>query len=153
MNLVQISATALISYLGLAAGFVIAKLTTEELPTARKYFPWIQRGLFFVVTALMVNFVGFSAWLAVPAYLILAGISFIIPINLLLFYIVFGTGFFFASTNQSALLVISSLVFLFGMVSGSGSLIKIKDFWNGLLLLLLSNSAYFVPIAFCLLVR
>lgn len=114
----QFAAAAIISYLGLPAGFFLAFLTKEELPTARKYFPWLQRIVIIAAAAAGMGFlsVGLAVKIAVYAVLLLL---IAVKINAQLFYALFGVLLFASGKDGNSLLALSSLVFLFGLVSGS----------------------------------
>jgi len=151
MPLVQFSSAAILSYLGLPAGFLLARFTQEELPTARKYLPWIQRLILIVAAAVAMNYLHLSLVIRLVGYaalLVLIATLF----RLELFYLLLGFAVFTVSGNQNALLLLLSLVFLFGLVSGSQSFVK-KSLWNNLLRLLARNAGYFVAVLLYALLR
>ncbi|MBI2550289.1 hypothetical protein HYV83_03870 [Candidatus Woesearchaeota archaeon] len=147
MQLWQFAAAVAVSYLGLLAGFFLASATKEELPTARKYFPWLQRLVIIAIAAVVMDSFNFNTGLKVAAYaLLLAVIA--VGLNLQFFYAAFGVLLFVVSKNQNTLLIVSSMVFLFGLLTGSihfDSKVKKKSPVLGEVeKLLISNASYLV---------
>ena len=120
MLFLQFAAAVVISYLGLLAGFILATMTREELPTAKKYFPWLEKLVILVVAALVMNFFSISIIFKAAAYALLL-LFFIRSYNTKFVYAAFGAAAFAASKNSGMLLITASLVFLFGLLSGSNS--------------------------------
>ena len=145
VTLVQFAAAAVVSYLGLLAGFVLASLTKEELPTAKKYFPLLQRLIILAVAAVAMEYFSFSIFVKTAAYLLLL-LFLAVSIRTSFYYAVFGVVAFFVSASQNALLVLSSLVFLFGLLSGSiyfeRNVKKKADFASKAAEMLVGNSFY-----------
>jgi hypothetical protein len=144
VNEFQFTAAAVISYLGLAAGFFLASLTKEELLTGKKFFPWIQRIIGFAIVAVALQgtnkLVQFGVLLAF-ALLVLVTYR----INLPLLYGIFGVSVFMVSNDPPALSVALSLVFLFGLVSGSEKFVRV-NFPKHVALLLACNLTFFVAV-------
>ncbi len=144
MQFLQFAAAVVVSYLGLIAGFFLAAMTREELPTAKKYFPWLQRLVIIVVTAVSMRLLEFNLVIRLAAYAALFVLLAVKP-NLQLFYALFGAAVFAAARNSNALLITSSLVFLFGLLSGSSSFdarIRKKDIVKAAAKILANNIFY-----------
>lgn len=118
MQFLHFAAATIISYLGLLAGFVLASMTREELPTATKYFTILQRLLIFIIAAIATNYLGFSLLLRILIYVVI-GFLIMFKIDTRLFYALFGFLLFAVAANMNVLAITASLVFLFGLVSGS----------------------------------
>ncbi len=144
LSILQFAAAAVISYLGLLAGFSLAYFTREELPTGKKYFGWLQRLIILMAAAITMNFLGVSIALKLMVYAVLL-LLIAIKLDIKLFYALFGIAAFAAAKSQNVLSAILSLVFLFGLVSGSQCFVK-KDFAKNAALLLARNSAYFIAV-------
>ena len=149
ISFTQFAAAAVVSYLGLLAGFFLASLTKEELPTARRYFPWLQRLVILAIAAVAFDFFGFSLALKAVSYALALLIILILKINLTMLYAAFGVALFAVSSSGNTLMVISSLVFILGIISGSDyfakevrKLKKVKTETAAAKDLLVKNSAY-----------
>lgn len=118
MQFLQFAAAVVVSYLGLVAGFFLASMTKEELPTAKKYFPWLQRLAIIVIAAVSMRLLEFSLPARLASYAALLVLLAARP-GLQLFYALFGAAVFAAARDSNALLITSSIVFLFGLLSGS----------------------------------
>lgn len=144
MQFLQFLAAVAISYLGLLAGFILATMTREELPTAKKYFPWLQRLVIILVAAVSMRLLNFGIPARLASYAALLVLLAVKP-NLQLFYALFGAAVFAAARNSNALLITSSLVFLFGLLSGSSSFdarIRKKDIVKAAAKILANNLFY-----------
>lgn len=118
VSFLQFAAATIISYLGLLAGFLLASVTPEELPTGKKYFPLLQRLTIMVIGVFMTNFFGYGAALKLVAYAVLIALL-MLRVNVRLVYGAFGILLFAAAIDVNMLLMLSSLIFIFGLVSGS----------------------------------
>ena len=147
MSPLQFAAAAIISYLGLLAGFFLASVTKEELPTARKYFPWLQRLVIITIIVVMMDFLNVNTGLKITTYGLLLLIM-AVGLNLQFFYAAFGVLLFAVSKDSNMLLVVSSMVFLFGLLSGSvhfDSKVRRKSsMLNDAGKLLISNASFIV---------
>ncbi len=120
MLFLQFAAAVVISWLGLLAGFILATMTKEELPTAKKYFPWLEKLVALAVAAFVMDFFSLSLVAKAAAYVVLLAF-FIFSYNAKFVYAAFGAAVFAVSRNSSMLLITAALVFLFGLLSGSNS--------------------------------
>lgn len=145
-TLIQFAAAAVISYLGLLAGFFLASLTKEELPTAVKYFPWLQKLVILAAAAIAINFFGFGVVVKIVAYSFVL-LLFALKISTTHIYVILGILLFAVSSSSNALMVVSALVFIFGLFVGSDCFAKTakkKDLIAAAKNLLVKNSAYVV---------
>ena len=147
MSPLQFAAAAIISYLGLLAGFFLASLTKEELPTARKYFPWLQRLIIIAIAAFVLDFFNINLTLRIVIYALLL-LAVAVSLSLQFFYAAFGVLLFAVSKNQNILLIVLTMVFLFGLLSGSvyfdGHVRKKSSVAGEAGKLLISNASYIV---------
>ena len=130
MSPLQFAAAVVISYLGLLAGFFLATMTREELPTAKKYFPWLEKLVILAVAAFTLNFFNVNIFAKAAAYVLLL-LFFIYSYNTKFVYAAFGAIVFAVSKNSSMFLITAALVFLFGLLSGSNNFnlkIRKRDF-------------------------
>lgn len=112
----QFLAATLVSYLGLPLGFCLGFLTKEEMPTARKYFPVLERIVILAIAAITLDSLGvaLAARAAVYALFLLLSL-FAIPLPIIYCLV----GITLAVSRNDRVLLISSLVFIFGLLSGS----------------------------------
>ena len=118
MQFLQFAAAAVISYLGLPAGFFLGSVTTEELPTASKYFPMLQRAIILVIAVVMANYFGYPILIRLLVYAVVIAAA-LASVDFRFFYPIFGILLFGVAANENFLLFTSLLIFLFGLVSGS----------------------------------
>ncbi len=144
MSTLQFAAAALVSYFGLLAGFFLASLTKEELPTAVKYFPWLQKLVILAAAAMAINFFGLGIVVKIVSYSFVL-LLFTLNISTMHIYAILGVLLFAVSSSSNALMAISSLVFIFGLFVGSDCFAKTakkKDMTTAAKNLLVKNSAY-----------
>ena len=118
MQFLQFAAAAIISYLGLLAGFLLGSATTEELATATKYFPMLQRVIILAIAVVIANYFG----LALALRLLICAVAIVLTLlgmNTRLFYAVFGLALLAVAQSVNFLLITAALIFIFGIVSGS----------------------------------
>ena len=118
MSPIQFAAAAIISYLGLLAGFFLGSATTEELTTATKYFPMLQRAIILAIAVVIANYFG----LALALMLLICAVVIVLTLlgmNTRLFYAVFGLALLAVAQSVNFLLITAALIFIFGIVSGS----------------------------------
>lgn len=144
VTLSQFAAAVVISYIGLLAGFFLALMTREELPTARKYLPWLEKLVILAVAAFVMNFFGIGVAARAVVYVLLL-LFFIYRYNLKLVYAALGAVVAAAAKDSSTFLIITSLVFLFGLLSGSsgfGARIRKRDVVSAAAKMFMSNLSY-----------
>ncbi len=148
----QFASAAVISYLGLLAGFFLASVTPEELPTGKRYFPLLQRLIILIIGIFVTNFFGYGIALKLVAYAALIALL-MLRINIRLVYAVFGVLLAAVAINVNTLLIVSSLIFIFGLVSGSdyfSQAVKRKGSKSGAAIGLLLRNAIYPAIALIL---
>ncbi|MBI2580270.1 hypothetical protein HYV85_00500 [Candidatus Woesearchaeota archaeon] len=144
VTLSQFAAAVVISYLGLLSGFFLASLTREELPTAKKYFPWLEKLIILAVAAFVMDFFNVHVAAKAAAYALML-FFFVYSCSLRLAYVAFGAAIAAVSKDSNTLLVVAALVFLFGLLSGSGyfgSKLKRKDAVRGAAKVFANNLLY-----------
>ena len=144
MQFPQFAAAVVISYLGLLAGFILATMTKEELPTAKKYFHWLEKLVILAVAAFTMNFFSINIVAKAAVYALLL-LFFIYSYNAKFVYAAFGAAVFAVSRNSSMFLITAALVFLFGLLSGSKSFkisLRKKDMVKAAAKVLASNLTY-----------
>ena len=145
MSPVQFLAAVVVSYLGLLAGYCLASLTKEELPTAKKIFPLLQRLSILAIAAVAMDAFNTGAATKIIVYLALL-IAVLFRLLLPVLYGALGLLVAAIAADQNALLMVASLVFLCGLVSGSMEFAakarRKADAIPQALQLLLSNAAY-----------
>ncbi|MBI2176629.1 hypothetical protein HYU40_04785 [Candidatus Woesearchaeota archaeon] len=120
MQLWQFSAAVMVSYLGLVAGFFLASMTREELPTAKKYLPWLEKLVVLAIAAVMMNLFGLNVAAKAAVYVLLL-LFFVYGYNLKLVYAAFGAVIFAVSKDSAIFLATAALIFIFGLLSGSSN--------------------------------
>lgn len=144
MQFLQFAAAVAISYLGLICGFLLASLTREELPTARKYLPWLEKLVILAVAAFIINFFGIGVAARAVVYVVLL-LFFVYSYRVELVYAALGAVIFASSRDNAVFLTAAALVFLFGLLSGSSSFdpkIRKKDIVKAAAKILANNLFY-----------
>ena len=107
-----------VSYLGLACGAALAFIAPEELKQGRHYLLWLKRAMF---VAVFVAFIYYS-----PAKNLLLSILLLVLAALFIrysdgrvFYIILGLLFYLSSSGSRFFLTIASMIFLFGLPTGT----------------------------------
>lgn len=122
MNILNYSLTAIISYLGLFIGFLLAVIAKEELKPGKKYFIFLQKIILLLIFIFLVVFIDLNY------ILVLLILSFIIisvfkrkkEFNELPYiYIILSVIFFLSSKILNLFIIESSLIFLYGLPTGS----------------------------------
>ncbi len=124
MEFVQYSLSALVAFSGVPLGAFLALTAKEEMPTGRKYFPWLQKIILMAVVALLLNH--FNALLMVKAAAYAALLFVLLRSNVFNFYPFLAAAFFILGQNSRELFAIAVLVFLYGFPTGSMFVIKNK---------------------------
>jgi len=117
MTFLAYSAAALIAFSGLVIGAFLALSAKEEMPTARKYFPWLQKALFLAMVAVFFNFFKVSPVIMVIIYALI--LFMIAKKQELGYYPLLAVVFFFLGQGTQSLFLISALIFLYGFPTGS----------------------------------
>mgnify|MGYP001246428768 CR=1 FL=1 len=106
-----------VAFSGVIAGSMLALNTKEEMPTAKKYFPLLQKVLFIAVIAALLNHFKLAIIVKVIVYLLVLFI--ILRKKQYNFYPFIAVIFFLLGQSQQSLFTISILMFLFGFPTGS----------------------------------
>lgn len=144
VTLSQFAAAVVVSYLGLLAGFILASLAKEELPTAKKYLPWLEKLVVLAIAVVMINFFGLNVAAKAAVYVLLL-LFFIYSYKVSLLYAALGAVIFTASRDNAVLLTTAALAFVFGLLSGSSSFdakMRKKDFAKAAVKLFVDNLFY-----------
>lgn len=111
---------AIVSFSGLIAGAILAFFTKEELKPGKKYFELLQKALLAAIAAVFVYYLGLHLLVRIAIYaaviLLLATSK---SINSSVAYALLGAVFYFSSFSKQSFLIISSLIFLYGLPAGS----------------------------------
>lgn len=144
MQFWQFAAAVVVSYLGLIAGFFLASMTKEELPTARKYLPWLEKLVILAVAAFVMNSFGIGLAARAVVYVLLL-LFFIYSYKVKLLYAALGAVIFTTSRDNATFLTAAALVFVFGMLSGSSGFdlkTKKRDLAKAAVKLFIDNRFY-----------
>jgi hypothetical protein len=107
MNILNYSLTAVVSYLGLFVGFILAMMAKEEMKDGRRYFV-------FLLVFIRLNYI-----------LVLLILVFIVVYllkrknELVYIYMILGVIFYLSSKTLNLFVIESSLIFLYGIPTGS----------------------------------
>lgn len=122
MNFLNYSLTAIICYLGLFIGFALAIIAKEELKAGKRYFILLQKIILLLV------FIFLLIYIKIDYIIILLTLTFII-IHLLknyfkfnesiYIYIILAIIFYLSSKILNLWVLESSLIFLYGLPTGS----------------------------------
>ncbi len=111
---------ATVSFSGIIAGAVLAFFTKEEMKPGRNYFELLQKALLAATAAVFVYYLGLQLPVRITIYaalILLLALS--RSINSSIAYASLGAVFYFSSFNKQPFLIISALIFLYGMPTGS----------------------------------
>jgi len=122
MNLLNYSLIALVSYLGLFVGLILAIIAKEELKSGKKYFLFLQKLLLLLIFIFLLIFIGLN-------YISVLLIFMFIMISLLkrkkefnelpYTYIILAVVFYLSSKKLNPYIIESSLIFLYGIPTGT----------------------------------
>ena len=119
MAVLNIVLTVIIALAGLPIGILLGKITKEELKSGKKYFEWMQ-AIFLILAALAILYsynIGLLVFIAVSiliSILIIKGNP-----RAVISYLVFLFLFVLSLKNTNLLIIVSSLIFLYGLPTGS----------------------------------
>lgn len=122
MNLLNYSLAAIMSYIGLFIGFFLAIIAKEEIKPGRKYFLFLQKIILLLIFIFLLLFIKLN-------YILILLILIFIIIYLLktkkefnelpYIYIILSVIFYLSSKKLSLFVIESSLIFLYGLPTGS----------------------------------
>lgn len=153
MNLLNYSLTALISYSGLFIGFILALIAKEELKAGKKYFIQLQKIILLLIFIFLIIFIKLNYTLFLLIFIIIIGLKKYGKKDfneLVYIYIILGIIFYLSSKNSNLLAIESSLIFLYGLPTGS-LLYKDKDKKETILNILKNSGFVFLAIILFLL--
>lgn len=124
MNFLNYSLTALVCFVGLFAGFFLAIIAKEELKIGKKYFVFLQKIILLLIFVFLLVFIKLNYILVL---LILAFIAVYAAKNyfkdkfdeMFYVYIILAVIFYLSSKELNLFIIESSLIFLYGLPSGS----------------------------------
>jgi len=119
MNLLNYSLTAIIAYLGLFIGFILAIIAKEEIKPGKKYFLFLQKIILLLIFVFLLIFIKLNYILAL---LILAFIIIYISKTknkMLYIYTILSIIFYLSSKKLNLFILESSLIFLYGVPAGT----------------------------------
>ena len=122
MNILNYSLVAIISYLGLFIGFFLALIAKEEIKPGKKYFILIKKiMLLLIFVFLIVNTkLNYQIILLFLVFAILQIYRTKKEFNELPYtYIILAIIFYMASKNTTLFVIESSLIFIYGLPTGS----------------------------------
>jgi len=130
MGLIQVLLALLIPAIAPVAGYVIGKFTKEELNAGKKYFVAMQNVLFVAVAAIFLYSGRWNLWVMIPGLAVLfAYLVFKKFRNPFIMEAIFGIIFSFA-VRTSYLFILSALIFLYGLPTGSLFARQKKGLWK-----------------------
>lgn len=124
MNLLNYFLAAIISYFGLFVGFILAIIAKEELKQGKKYFIFLQKIILLLIFIFLLIFIKLNYLLVL---LILIFILIYILKNYLkkqfnelsYIYIILSIIFYISSKELNLFVIESSLIFLYGLPTGT----------------------------------
>jgi hypothetical protein len=117
MTFLEYSASAIIAFLGIFIGAFLTFFTKEEMPTARKYFPWLQKALFLAMIAIFFNFFKVQGLIVILTFLLILFV--IVKKQTVNYYPFLAILFFLLGQANQSLFMISALIFIYGFPTGS----------------------------------
>ena len=117
MSLLAYSLSAVVAFLGLFVGAFLARATKEEMPTATRYFPWLQKILFLIMVAVFFQHFKVSIIIRFVIYAVL--LFSLLRKETINFYIVLAVFFFMLGQANQSMFTVATLIFLYGFPTGS----------------------------------
>ena len=128
MNILNYSLTALASYIGLFMGLILALISKEEIKPGKKYFIFLQKAILSVIFIVLFIFLKLNY---IVVLLLIACIIIYITKKKKEFndtiytYILLSAIFYLSSKNINLFIIEASLIFLYGLPTGT--LLTTKD--------------------------
>ncbi len=110
----------MVSFSGIIAGVVLSFFTKEEMKPGKKYFELLQKALLAAIAAVFVYYLGLQLPVRIAIYaavILLLALS--KSINSSIAYALLGAVFYFSSLSRQPFLIVSALIFLYGLPTGS----------------------------------
>jgi hypothetical protein len=112
--------TLIVSFIGLYAGLVLARVAREELKSGKRYFVFMQQVLLLIMIALMAYFYKLYVVGIIIVVLIAALLYFLRKVDISrIIYSVLGAAFTFSFYSQQLFYLTASLVFIYGFPTSS----------------------------------
>lgn len=118
MDTNQILASAL-AFSGLFAGMAIAYFAKEELESGKKYLLLMQKALLVIIFAIFLNYLQINTYLKFALYLAAILVVAFIEISHYIVYFLFLPVLVLSSRNMLVFSIQASLVFAYGLPTGS----------------------------------
>lgn len=120
MNFINYLLVSLVAFLGIFVGFFLALYTKEELKQGKKYFILLQKILLTLIFGFLLFF--FQIQLNIILFISIIFLVFLLVTDSnqqLPIYIALGIIFSITSCNHDIFLTVSSLIFLYGIPTGT----------------------------------
>ncbi|MBI3034660.1 hypothetical protein HYY72_05880 [Candidatus Woesearchaeota archaeon] len=112
-------AAGIVSFLGIACGIIVGLMALEELKAGRRYLEAFQKVLLAAIAVVFLNYLGMGIVFRIAAYAaVILLLASRINVKSAFAYPVLGL-LFFASSKSGGFFIVASLVFLYGLPSGS----------------------------------
>lgn len=138
-----------VSYLGLGIGVVISHFAKEEIKPGQKYFKVAKQVVFATIFYLFAAHLGIEKIIDIALVTIITLLSYVWDtrthfVNTNWFYYSFFAVIMYETRASDLLIVISTLIFLFGIIAASIKMKKLLDssLYSSLKKMLLDNSLY-----------
>ena len=124
MNVLNYSLAAIISYLGLSIGLILAIIAKEELKAGKKYFILLQKAILLLIFIFLIYFLKFNlinliiVLLFIFIYLIKYYWNKRINESFYI-YLILSIIFYISSKSLNLFIIESSLIFLYGLPTGT----------------------------------
>jgi len=122
MNLLNYSLAALIAYIGLFIGFILAIIAKEEIKPGKKYFILLQKIILLLIFIFLLLFINlkYVVVLLILAFILISILRTKKEFNELPYiYIILAIIFYLSSKNLNLFIIESSLIFLYGVPIGT----------------------------------
>jgi hypothetical protein len=113
-----------VAFSGLFVGAFLARSAKEEMPTASRYFPWVQKFILVAIAAFLLNYFSLGIAARVVCYAVV--ILLLLRYGKINFYPLLGIAFFLLGQSGQGLFAVSLLVFMYGFPAGSMFIIRNK---------------------------
>ena len=118
----------IIAFSGFPIGMLLAKISPEEMKTGQKYFNLIKSFLIAFTLFFFLQYYQINIIIVIVASIIIFLLNLYLRINVFIFYALFALILYFTQSNMFYFAIISSLIFLFGLPSGSLKIKLVKKF-------------------------
>lgn len=113
-----------VAFLGLFAGTALAYFTKEELEEGKKYFLLMQKIILIIIFAIFLNYFNLNVYLKFFLYLVAILVVAFIELSHYVVYFLFLPVLLVTSKNAQIFAIEASLVFAYGLPTGSLLLYK-----------------------------